>query len=480
MRIRETLAVWLRPAVYLGSNPVTAAGAILTTGSALTLICFWVLALFGHAALNPYFGIVFFLVLPAVFVLGLILIPLGVWWRHRKLSKRGALPNIYPRVDFARPAFRHGAALVGVATCLNVLILGTASYRSVTYMDSPMFCGQTCHNVMAPEYTAYQNSPHSRVECVSCHIGPGASWFMRSKLSGTPMVYMTILHDYPRPIPSPVTNLRPARETCEVCHWPGRFTGDKLLVRTSFADDEKNTPSTTVLLVKIGGRSWKGPIGIHGYHLGGRVSYIATDRARQVIPSVTYTDDSGKTSTFVSTDAKPSPQELERGEHRVMDCMDCHNRPTHAFQMPEEAVDERMADGRISLDLPFVKKEALEVLKKNYPDRATAGSQIVDAMVRFYRAQHPDIYSHDPGKVQDAAEQVKAIYLRNVFPEMGVLWGTYPNNIGHMDFPGCFRCHDNNHQAADGGAITQDCDACHSVLASDEPKPKILSELGLK
>jgi hypothetical protein len=480
MSIRENLASWLRPAVYLGSNAVTATGAILTTGSAATLLCFWALALFGHAALNPYFGIIFFLVLPAVFVLGLILMPLGVWWRHRRLRKSGALPDIYPRLDFARAAFRHGVVLVGAATCLNVLILGTASYRSVTYMDSPSFCGQTCHNVMQPEYTAYQNSPHSRVPCVSCHIGPGASWFVRYKLSGTPMVYMTILHDYPQPIPSPVTDLRPARETCEVCHWPGRFTSDKLEVSTSFADDEKNTPSTTVLLMKIGGRSWKGPIGIHGYHLDGRITYIATDHARQVIPSVTYTDPSGKTTTFVSTDTKPSPQELEQGEHRVMDCMDCHNRPTHTFEIPDEAIDQRMADGRISPGLPFVKKEAMEVLKKNYPDRATAEKEIVDAMVSFYRTQYPDVCSRDPGKVQNAAEQVKEIYMRNVFPEMKVTWGTYPNNLGHLDFPGCFRCHDSNHQAADGSAITQDCDVCHSVLASDEPKPKILSELGLQ
>ena len=287
MKIRDTLTGWLRPAVYLGSNPVTSVGAILTTGSAITLLCFWALALFAHAEVNPYSGIVFYLILPAIFVVGLMLIPLGVWLRHRRLRKEGALPNTYPQVDFARPAFRHGLALVGAATCLNVLILGTASYRSVTYMDSASFCGQICHGVMEPEYTAYQNSPHSRVDCVGCHIGPGASWFVRSKLSGTPMIYMAILHDYPRPIPSPVTNLRPARETCEVCHWPGRFSSEKLEVHTSFADDEKNTPSTAVLLMKIGGRSWKGPIGIHGYHLDGRVTYIATDGARQVIPSVT-------------------------------------------------------------------------------------------------------------------------------------------------------------------------------------------------
>jgi hypothetical protein len=179
------------------------------------------------------------------------------------------------------------------------------------------------------------------VACVDCHIGPGAGWFVRSKVSGLRQVFAVTFHMYPRPIPSPVQNLRPAQATCEQCHWPQRFTGDKFLVNTSYKDDEKNTPQTDVFLMKVGGRTWQGSVGIHGHHLadGVRIRYISTDADRQTIPVVDYTDDHGKTTEFVSTDTKPTKEQLEKGDHRVMDCVDCHNRPTHTFDLPENAVD---------------------------------------------------------------------------------------------------------------------------------------------
>jgi hypothetical protein len=189
-------------------------------------------------------------------------------------------------------------------------------------------------------------------------------------------VFAVTFKTYSRPIPSPVKYLRPARETCEHCHWPQRFTGDKFLVNTSYKDDEKNTPQTDVLLLKIGGRTWQGLVGIHGHHLsdGARIHYIATDTERQVIPAVYYTDDAGKTIEFLSTDSKPTQQQLDKGEHRAMDCIDCHNRPTHAFEMPESAVDKQMSIGAISPELPYIKKKAVELLKVDYPSRMRRGS----------------------------------------------------------------------------------------------------------
>jgi len=482
MILPERLAYWLRPAFYLSQNPTTLTGAVVTTSSAITLIGFWLFEILGGGSVHPYAGIVFFLVLPGVFVLGLLLMPAGAIWQRYKLRRAGELPSVYPQIDLRQPLVRRGFAWVGGMTLLNVAILGTASYRGVEYMDSVQFCGLTCHSVMAPEYTAYQNSPHQRVGCVQCHIGPGAPWFVRSKLSGVRQVFAVTFKTYSRPIPSPVEHLRPARETCEQCHWPQKFTGDKFLVRTKFSDDEKNTPLYTVLVVKIGGISWQGSVGIHGRHLGNglQVTYISTGGRRQVIPKVTYTDDKGQSVEYASTEVKPAAEELARGEHRLMDCMDCHNRPTHAFQLPEPAVDKEMAEGRISPQLPFIKKKAVEVLRTEYPDREMARQRIVAAINDFYRSSYPDVFRQHGSLVQTAADQVAGIYLRNVFPSMRLTWGTHPNNLGHQDFPGCFRCHDGSHVSSDGRSITQDCNACHTILAMEEADPKVLKDLGLK
>ena len=310
---------------------------------------------------------------------------------------------------------------------------------------------------------------------------------MRSKLSGVRQVFAVTFHTYSRPIPSPVKYLRPARETCEQCHWPQRFTGDKFQVLRRYKDDEKNTPLTTVLVMKIGGHTLQGSLGIHGRHLdeGSRIRYISTDAHRQVIPVVYYTDDAGKTIEFVSSDAKATPQQLDAGEHRTMDCVDCHNRPTHAFEMPEAAVDKRMAQGLIAADLPYIKKKAVELLRVAYPSRNDAQQRITSELDGFYRSSYPQLYQARRAQVQQSAEQVAAIYLRNVFPSMGLTWGTHPNNVGHNDpghndSPGCFRCHDGSHVSADGQTITNDCTACHNMLAMEEENPKVLTDLGLK
>ncbi|MFZ1129357.1 MAG: NapC/NirT family cytochrome c, partial [Terriglobales bacterium] len=450
MNLRERFGDWLQPIYFLGQNPVTLTGAVVTTSTALTSIAFWFYDIFLPGPPHPYVGLLVFLILPGIFILGLLLIPLGIWLRRRSLRERGTLPGTYPAVDLGLPVVRRTLEYVGVATLLNLLIVGTASYRGVEYMDSTNFCGKTCHTVMDPEYSAYQNSPHSRVACVECHIGPGAGWFVKSKLSGLRQVFAVTFHTYSRPIPSPVKYLRPARETCEQCHWPQRFTGDKFLVNTSYKDDEKNTPQTDVLLLKVGGRTWQGSVGIHGHHLSdnARIRYISTDNDRMTIPAVYYTDDSGKTTEFISTDAKPTPQQLEKGEHRVMDCVDCHNRPTHAFDLPENAVDKQMSGGQISTDLPYIRKKAVEVLKVNYSSREVARQSIAAEINKFYQTNYPAIYEARRAAVEQAGAEVARIYLRNIFPDMRVTWGTHPNNIGHNDSPGCFRCHDGSHTSA--------------------------------
>jgi len=348
----------------------------------------------------------------------------------------------------------------------------------VNYMDSVGFCGQTCHEVMQPEFTAYQNSPHSRVECVSCHIGPGASWFVRSKLSGVRQVFAVAFNTYDRPIPAPVRNLRPSRETCEACHWPQVYGGDRLKIIPKYADDEANTATKTVLLLHIGGGNRTQ--GIHGVHVGPgvRIRYAYSDEKHQTIPWVEYREANGKTTAYTANGSKgPKPGNLPV---REMDCIDCHNRPTHAYEMPESAVDSALSGGSISTALPFAKKTSLSILKAGYHSRADAESHIPAAFEGFYREKYPALYATKRTEIEKSARSVLAIYNRNVFPEMNVTWGTYPNNIGHMDSPGCFRCHDGDHVAAGGAAVTQDCNACHNPLAVEEATPKILTDLGVE
>lgn len=481
MKPQNTIHDWARLLYYLSQNTLSLIGVVLTTSSAITLIGFWIYDFALPGPPHPYVGILIFLLLPGVFVLGLLLIPVGILLRRRTLRAAGELPSIYPAIDLKTPMVQNGLLFIGVATVLNIMIFGFASYQGVSYMDTTTFCGQTCHTVMAPEFSAYQYSPHSRVDCVECHIGPGAGWFVRSKLSGLRQVFAVTFKTYSRPIPSPVKYLRPARETCEQCHWPQRFSGDKFVVKTNYQEDEKNTPLTTALVLKIGGGSGQGSVGIHGRHLdaGSRIHYISIDEQRQVIPVVDYTDDQGKTIEFVSTDIKATKEQLAKGEHRAMDCIDCHNRPTHAFELPENAVDLRMSRGDISPELPYIRKKAVELLKADYPDRDTAKSKIVEGINNYYRTTYPEVFNTKRALVEQAANAVAAIYLRNIFPQMKVTWGVHPNNLGHNDSPGCFRCHDGSHTSANGQTITNDCTACHNLLAVQEEKPKILTEMGM-
>lgn len=468
---------WLRPILFFGNNPISLIGGAITTASAMTLVGFWVVAILGHGGSNnPYLGILFDLILPGIFVLGLALIPLGMWLRRRTLAATGSLPSIYPHIDLADPLFRHGIDFVIVATFINFIILGTASYRGVAYMDSPSFCGQTCH-VMHPEFAAYTVAAHSHVECTACHVGSGAASYVRAKVNGTKQLIEVSLHNYPTPIPAPVRTLRPAREICEGCHTPAKFIGEKLLVKSSFADDEKNSKTMTMVLLHLGGRdSLSHLTGIHGVHFG-HIEYIATDPTRTTIPWAERTYADGSKTAFGTSSLKGT---VPDGERRVMDCIDCHNRAAHTMQTAEDALNRAMAEGAISAELPWVHKKGLALLKADYATEAEARVKIPAQLTQFYREEHPDVLAAHPDLVKAAGQGLVYVFTTNSFPDMKVTWGSHPNHIGHMSYPGCFRCHDGDHVAKDGKALTQDCTACHNLLAVDEAKPKILSDLGIQ
>jgi len=465
---------WLSPIIHLSNNWMSLVGVVLVT----TATVFWLFLLpttLKGETTSPYIGILVFMVLPAPFFAGLAMIPLGIWLKRRREGVSGIYPPDFPPLSWSNFELRKLAYFFCATTVINIAIASQISYGAINYMDSVTFCGQTCHTVMQPEYTAYQNSPHSRVECVKCHIGPGAGWFVKSKLSGVGQVIAVALHNYPTPIPTPVHNLRPARETCEQCHWPQKYGEDRLKVISKYADDETNSLTKTVLLMKIGGGNHG--VGIHGTHLGPGVviEYGHADEARQNIPWVKYTDN-GKTTVYAAPDAKPDGAGLTK---RTMDCVDCHNRPAHSYDLPATAVDKAMHDGLISASLPFAKKNAVAILKVPYLSRDEAAQKIPAAFAKFYQDSYPAIWSQRRSEVTSSADQVLAVYDRNIFPEMKVTWGAYPINIGHDDFPGCFRCHDGSHSPQTGDPITQDCNACHNLLATDEANPKVLTDLGI-
>jgi nitrate/TMAO reductase-like tetraheme cytochrome c subunit len=467
---------WVRPALFFGNNPISLAGGAITSASGVTMIGYWLVEIFGRPNDNPYLGIIFFLLLPAVFIAGLLLIPVGLFARRRKLQKAGQIPAEFPKIDLNDRIFRHGLDIVFLATIVNLLVVAMASYRGASYMDSPQFCGQSCH-VMHPEYTAYKISAHSHVACVECHIGSGASSYFAAKVNGTKQLLEVSFDRYPTPIPSPVESLRPARYICEGCHTPARFVGEKLLVKSTFADDEKNTETQTVLVLHLGGLDGLSHLtGIHGVHLG-HIEYIATDPTRTTIPWVQKRNEDGSETVFAaSATGGATPQ----GERRLMDCIDCHNRAAHTFLTPEDALNRAMAEGGVSPDLPWVHKEGLELLKATYASEAEARAKIPEQLAEFYRTQHPEVLPAKAALVKSAGEQLANLYSQNVFPFMKVTWGTHPNHIGHMSYPGCFRCHDGDHAAKDGASIPQDCATCHNLLAVDEAKPKVLADLGIQ
>jgi hypothetical protein len=448
--------------VRLIRSPISIAGMVVTTISAVLFLVVLLADLFGLHT-NPYLGIVFFLLLPALFVLGLLLIPLGAWVeRRRRAAGKPPASVDWPRIDLNDSAQRKVAIIVFGLTMANIVIVSLGAYKGVEYMDSVGFCGQACHTPMKPELVAHQQGPHARITCVRCHVAPGARSFVRSKLAGTRRLLAVSHGSYSRPIVAATEDLVASRETCERCHLPGQFRGDLTRRIAEYADSAENTESLTTVRLRVGGTDRVGTTtGIHWHADPSTViEYIATDDQRQTIPWVRVTD--GKNGTREYTVGSVSPEELARGERRRMECTDCHNRPSHAIAAtPERAVDLAISRGEIPVMLPFVRREAVKALKVNYPSEESAIDAIARSLRDFYQA-HPSAGAAGP-EIGRAILATQNIYRRSVFPEMNVTFGTYANNIGHIDAPGCFRCHDDEHVATDGQTIGQDCETCHDL-----------------
>ena len=400
---------WLSPIVYLGSNWISLIGVILVTTAALLFIFLLPTAFRGHSP-DPYVGILQFMLLPAVFFAGLGLIPLGIWWFKKRNKDR--LPAVFPPVDFSNPRFRRLLAFLGATTVANVVIGGALMYKAVSYMESVSFCGQTCHVVMKPEFTAYQNSPHSRVECVSCHIGPGANWFVKSKISGVLAGRLGHFRpvsaadsDADRESASGARNVRGLPLASEVWRRPdqGRSTISPTMSRPSARNPFCWCTSAAATATK----------GIHGAHMGPgvKVRYAHSDKQRQKIPWVEYTGKDGKTFVFKAEGFKgDGPGGLET---RTMDCMDCHNRPSHTYELPERALNRALASGEVDLSLPFVRKVALETIKQEYKtDGRVASERFRARFTAYYEKNHPAVFAAKKDAIARGGKSILAVFER--------------------------------------------------------------------
>lgn len=454
---------------------ISLAGVVLATSSAFLFLTLLLIEELGHG-LGGYSGIIAFLIIPGIFLLGLGLIPLGLWKRRRAdraLAREGQAASA-PVVDFNVAHTRNVAVMVVLLTMVNFAILATGTYKGVETMESTDFCGGTCHSVMGPEFSAYKRSPHAQVHCTQCHIGPGAGSFVKAKVQGSWQLISVTMDLYPRPIPAPVESLRPANETCERCHTASRFVGDRLKVISRFAEDEANTEKQTVLMTKVGGPVAGRTGGAHWHVDPAHTVRFRSDRRRLYVSQLELSLADGGVEAF--SNATPTDAGLTEG-WRTMDCLDCHNRPAHTYQRPKDEVDLALATGALDKSLPYLRREGLRIIQGTYASAAEAKTGIRKELFDFYTKEYPELLKSEPQKLEAAAATLHDLYTRNVFPEMKIAWGTYPSFHDHADDSGCFRCHSNDMKSATGRKVSQKCDLCHTTLAEEEEHPEIVEQL---
>jgi hypothetical protein len=460
----------------LALSPVAVLGAALAT---VAFIAYFALA-FGEVFLfqgNPYWGIVLNVVFPAIAIVGLILIAAGLFFKARAMGSGFSFSALAALAEKRQIRGSYAWQVVVALTTINIVVFGLFSYRGYHFTESREFCGELCHTVMEPEYTVYKLSPHSEISCTACHIGAGATWFVKSKLSGTRQVYAVLTKTYSRPIETPVHSLRPAREVCEVCHRPEIFHGDRIRVIDHFAPDQENTHTYTVLNVRVGGGGEKAaPHGIH-WHVGREhvVRYYASDRKREKIDWIDLTGPADQRRSWTRPGQEISEDTIDPEQIRTMDCIDCHNRPTHIYPPPGVALDDLLARKVIDPRIPWIRKYAEEVLTREYAT-SEAAMQGIAELTSIYQQREPETWAACRGQIEAAVPHLQETHRLYVYPYMRVRWNTYPSLIGHPESTtlGCFRCHDGILRDQHGETITADCDVCHHVLAREQSDPAIL------
>jgi nitrate/TMAO reductase-like tetraheme cytochrome c subunit len=449
-------------------NWITITGVLLAVNSLIVIVLLFLFSMLSTES-NPYMGLFTYIVSPAFLVLGLLLIPIGMLNKRKKMKGQEYATQKWPILDMNNKINRTAVIRISIITLVLLVATAMGSYQAFHYTESVKFCGTLCHNVMEPEYTAYQNSSHANVRCVECHVGEGAGWYVKSKLSGLYQVYSVIFKKYSTPIETPLRNLRPASETCEKCHWPEKFYSQKLRNLRSYIADSGNTEWNTSLLMKIGPQySAKGlSEGIH-WHINKnvKIEYIASTTDRESIPWVKYTNlKTGEVKIFIDEENPIDKKAMDSLENRTMDCMDCHNRPSHKYLSAPNFIDNAMVAGLIPSDIPWIKMAAMEALKYPYATKDTAHMEIKNVVTTYYKDEQPEAFDKNFDRISKAILTMQGEYDKNVFPFMKVDATRYLDHIGHLESDGCFRCHSDRHKTASGETISRDCDMCHSFLA---------------
>lgn len=461
----ETILGWFktRPLRFIGGLIV-----FFSTG----LLLFLVLLDLIVGLPNPYLGIITYMLLPGFLVFGLVLVPIDAWLQRRRAS-RGE--PAYPVIDLCNPNQRRIATFFAISSVVILVVMTVVSYKSLEYMDTTAFCGKLCHKVMIPEYTAYERSPHASVVCTQCHIGPGAPWFVRAKLSGIPQIWHYTMRDYPRPIPTPVRALRPSRDTCENCHSPKAFYGSTLNTKITYEQDQPNTRVATSQLMHVGSGGVPGS-GIHS-HMVNTIEYLPAVENRTEIAWVRIKRHDGSTQEFVNPMYGSKLAGLRKKEQvRTMDCIDCHNRAAHDFVPFEKLLDDGITRQEIDASLPFIKKQAMDAVGDASKAPTMAEQATVLAKIRgissFYERTYPDIYKARRSDIEKSVKVISTTYRSAVFPHMKIGPDTYPSWRSH---DGCFRCHGTLQAASPKGRdkdIPAGCDLCHTEPTTDKEPAK--------
>lgn len=460
-------AMWRTPLGLIGVATTTISIVLMMIGLALDML---------GLVDNPYFAALCYMILPGFMILGLLIIPLACYIHSRHWMKDSLGAELTDKalcIDLNNP--KHRRYMIGflALSVVNVSILTIIGYEGYHFTDSPYFCGQLCHQVMAPEYTAYKRSAHAKVRCVECHIGPGVSWFVKAKISGLRQVAAVMTGDFSRPVPSPVEHLRPARDTCEECHWPEKFHGKRVKTFYTFSNDDLENPETQDISLHIGGRNPNTDAfeGIH-WHVSNnvKVEYMPLNKKRTAIGTVKVTLPDGLTEEFtIDSSSEEGEGAEEKLEWRTMDCIDCHNRPTHVNDRLVNWVDFGLLSKKIDSSLTGIREDSMSVLEKEYATRDEAKELLIKTLVELQADRHDSAYiTENEDKIVKAGQFLLEGYMNNVWPAMNITWGTYKQHIGHQDADegyGCWRCHDDEHKTKTGKVIPQDCDLCH-----DEPE----------
>ena len=449
-------------------NWLSATGFILSLNCILLIIILFIISL-AVGESNTYLGIFIYILLPSILVVGLILIPIGMAFTSRRTGKAPDSALKWPVFDMNNKRTRTSLIIVAVFTITFLLVSAMGSYQAYRYTESLEFCGKLCHSVMEPEYLTYLNSPHARVRCVECHVGEGASWYVKSKLAGLYQVYSVIFHKYSQPIPTPIADLRPARETCERCHWPQKFYEKKLRSIRGFLSDSSNSQWNYAMMMKIGPSfsAFGLSEGIH-WHINPDVSieYIASTVDRESIPWVKYTNrKTGEVQIFQDRDNSLNPKALDSLESRFMDCMDCHNRPSHSYKSAVVYMDNALISGSVPEELPFIKKASMKVLGNQFASTDSAFLEIRNNITAYYQNKHPEIFISHRDLIEKAIVGIQEEFHKNNFPGMKASSSSYLNHIGHWESDGCFRCHSGRHVSEKGNVISKDCNLCHTIIA---------------